>query len=358
MNSPLLAQSLIREKRIRFLYFLFALCGVGLTIFYVNNLLLSVILAIVFFYLLMPVVDYFQRLGLNRTLAVLVPFVLLTGVILVLTMIFLPMLSSQLVNLRAEWPRLSKGLGAMLSDFEVYLQGFVSADLAGQIRTQVQSQLGALTNDIFRELPTHVSNSLTVLFLAPFLSLFMLMDGQKWYRQVLELVPNSLFELILNLHYQISYQIGGFIRARMLETAVLSIFMWIGFEILGFPFALVLGIFGGVLNLIPYIGPVFSAVPAFAIAMIDGVDSTVYFGLAAIYILSQLLDAAVIVPFLVARIVNLHPVVVVLSVIMGAQIMGILGMIIAIPVTSVLKVTIGAIYRFTLGIREDQFSGT
>jgi putative permease len=210
---------------------------------------------------------------------------------------------------------------------------------------KIQPQVVALGSAFLRNFPEYISQSLTVLIMVPFLSFFMLTDGRNFIRNVISMSPNSAFELTLSLHHQISSQLGGFIRARLLESIIVGALIWIGLLIMNFPYALILAIFGAVLNIIPYVGPVLGALPAFVIVVSHGGSASEHLMLASIYFGVQVIDTVVLVPFLVARIVNLHPVTVVLSIILGSQFLGILGMIICIPVVSTLKVTSVALYK-------------
>ena len=105
---------------------------------------------------------------------------------------------------------------------------------------------------------------------------------------------------------------GGFIRARFLEAAIVGAVVGIGLQVAGFPYASLLGLFAGLTNLIPYLGPLIGAVPAILIALIseDGlIASTMSLNLiiiTAIYFFAQLIDIVFIIPFVVAKIVNLH----------------------------------------------------
>jgi putative permease len=196
-----------------------------------------------------------------------------------------------------------------------------------------------------------------VALLAPFLAYFMLQDGRGVSRTLLSMVPNNLIELALNLHHQINDQMGGFIRARFLEAAIVGLVVWIGLAIIGYPYAPLLAIFAALTNLIPYIGPIIGAVPAVLIALISE-EGAMYHSMSislvivtSIYFIAQLIDVLFIIPFVVAKIVNLHPVTVILVIIIGAQLMGILGMVISIPVASVLKLTLNAVYNHLLDFR-------
>ena len=112
----------------------------------------------------------------------------------------------------------------------------------------------------------------------------------------------------------------------------------------GFEYALLLAVFAGLSNLIPYIGPVVGAIPAVLIVLVNSVPGLEFLIVIAVYIVAQLIDNFFIIPLVVAKIVNLHPVTVAIVIIIGAQIGGILGMIISIPVACILKLTTTTVY--------------
>jgi putative permease len=112
----------------------------------------------------------------------------------------------------------------------------------------------------------------------------------------------------------------------------------------GFEYALLLAVFAGLSNLIPYIGPVVGAIPAVLIVLVNSVPGLEFLIVIAVYIVAQLIDNFFIIPLVVVKIVNLHPVTVAIVIIIGAQIGGILGMIISIPVACILKLTITTNY--------------
>jgi putative permease len=106
-----------------------------------------------------------------------------------------------------------------------------------------------------------------------------------------------------------------------------------------------LGFFALITNLIPYIGPIIGAVPAVVIALINHESGVNLMLLTGVYFIAQLIDVIFIIPLVVAKIVDLHPVTVVIVIIIGSQVMGILGMMISIPVASVIKLVSNAVYH-------------
>lgn len=330
--------------RRKLIFFLGLLLAFFIGLLFVKNLLVSFLLAFVGFFLLSPMVDFLERRGLSRIWSAGVPFFVVCLLCWIAIQLFLPLLISQFEGLKTEYPKYAAGFEKILVDVKLRVAQLTDSVYAERIASHIQEYLQSTMKNIFRDLPEVISSSLTVLFLAPFLTFFMLIDGRKWVRTILSLVPNSFFELALNLNHQISTQMGGFIRARLLESFIVSIVTWLGLILIQFPYALILSVIAGILNLIPYIGPFIGAAPAFLIAMASQETSVNYALLSLVYISAQVIDMIIIVPLVVAKIVNLHPVTVVLAVMVGSQVMGVLGMIISIPMASVIKVTFQSLY--------------
>ncbi len=344
-------QAIIRERRIKLVFFLVSLVLMLLFILKVNNMLVSTILAVSVYYLLAPVVDLLERRGFSRLMATTLPFLAMTAVFVVGAILFVPSIWSQIQVLQENSDKYSSALTSLMD--QIQMQVAEAFGKAGNVnlREKMEPIVREWSVTLFKNLPDIISQSATVLVLVPFFAYFLLLDGRDLVRKWLNFVPNNIFELALNLNYQIGTQIGGFIRARLIETIFVGMFVWIGLAILDFPFALVLGIIAGILNIIPYVGPVISVAPVLLISLANGGEPKELLLIILIYVLSQILDAVILVPFLVARIVNLHPVVVILSIIVGAQVMGILGMIICIPVVSAIKVTATSVYKHITDFR-------
>lgn len=330
-------------------------CGVVL-LFAIDNLLISFVLAFVINYLLAPLVSRLERTGISRTLATVIPF-LGAGILLTIGIaVLMPKISSQIAVLELQFPKYQQELVALMGRTELRLKSIFSG-YEFKIADYVNSWLIGKTAELSTWVPSAVSQSLTVMILAPFLAYFMLQDGRKLVRTLIGMFPNNLFELALNLQHQLNDQMGGFIRARFLEAAIVGVVVWGGLAIIGFPYSLFLAIFAGLTNLIPYIGPVIGAVPALIIALVSE-EGAIYapmsvnlFFVTSVYFIAQLIDMVFIIPFVVARIVNLHPVTVILVIIIGAQVMGILGMVISIPLASAAKLTLTAVYNHLLEFR-------
>jgi putative permease len=333
-----------RENIIRLACVMGILFALVLVMLKVENMLVTQVLAWVLFYTINPLVNRLERAGFSRLVSIIVPFVACGFFIWLGTVMLSPMIGSQVSSFRTEFPKYIAGVSKLLSTSEEHINSILNGSYNVNISAAVENYLLKFTSDVFTKLPNIASSLFTVLLLAPFFAFFMLKDGRQFSRQLLSIVPNNLFELSLNLVHQLNSQLGDFIRARFLEALIVGALVWAGLQILGYDYAVVLGVIAGVTNLIPYIGPVIGAVPAFLIALVNEASGASFLTLTLIYVIAQVIDMLFIVPILVAKIVDLHPITVVVAIIIGSQLMGILGMIISIPIASAFKVIATAIF--------------
>ncbi len=342
---------LLRLNRIKLLGVLLIVATALVIIMAVDNMLVSSVFAFVISYLFGPLVNYLEREGVHRVVATSITFIA-TGIVLGVTGFFLfPYIGAHLNAIQSDMPKYIEGVGRVLADSESRLQSILGPMYSLDLTDRVQNQLTEWSRAFFVKVPSLIGRSMTVLMLGPFLAFFMVKDGRHISRTLLSLVPNNIFEIALSLQHQINDQMAQFVRARLLEAAIVGAVTGLGLWIIGFPFALGLAFFAGITNLIPYIGPIIGAAPALLIALIAGHSGLELFLVFFVYLIAQLIDAVFIIPLVVAKIVDLHPVTVIVVIIIGAQLMGVVGMLISIPVASVIKVTISTVYNHLTDFR-------
>ncbi len=314
-------------------------------LFIIKGLFITLLLAFVISFVLLPPVNFLCRWGLARPLAVPLVFFSFFGWLGALIFWSLPFLSKQLNKLQEEFPNYIEQISVLINDWQsrlesnfFFLKGF---DLSERF-TQVFSSFGAA---FLQDLPSTLAQSFTVLLLAPFFAYFMMRSRLGLTRNLYPLVPNHVFEMFLSIHYKINRQIGVFIRGRILEAAIVGLIVGTGLALLDFPFAIFLGGFASMTNLIPYLGPIIGSIPVLLVALVQEYETNQILLVMGLFFFAQVIDSMILVPILLARIVNLHPLTVIVIIIAGAQLMGILGMIISIPLVNALKVSIMAVYQ-------------
>ncbi|MDE2811697.1 MAG: AI-2E family transporter [Gemmatimonadota bacterium] len=242
---------------------------------------------------------------------------------------------------------------ARASSIEPMLQPYLGSDfrLAELIREHgerlMQTMLGGTTMFI-----GGVISGLTFVVIVPFVAFFFLKEGRRLTRCLIALVPNAYFELCLNLMHQANKQIGNYIRGQLLAVLVVSVLSIGGLSIIGVYYALPLGLLAGLANVIPYLGPLIGIVCSSIVALATGGGLAMVAKVIAMFLIVQLIDNVLIQPTMVAKSVELHPLVVLFVVMVGSQLMGIVGMLIAVPLTGIAKVSGQTIYK---GIRQYRF---
>jgi putative permease len=181
-------------------------------------------------------------------------------------------------------------------------------------------------------------------FLVPLLTYFLLNDGRKIRRSFFQLVPNRFFESFFLISHQITVALSDYLRAKLIEAFLVGLITTVGLAIAGAPYALMLGFFAGVTNVIPYIGPVIGAVPGIALFFMDPQLNEFLWPAVAVYAFANIIDTVVIFPIIVAKLVNLHPLILLAAVAVGQRYYGLIGMLISIPVAAIFKVVAMEVY--------------
>ncbi|MBI2567450.1 MAG: AI-2E family transporter [Candidatus Schekmanbacteria bacterium] len=324
------------RSRLRVAALLAALAAVGVILFSVPGMLSNALLAIVVAYVLNPAVARLERRGYSRAVAILVLYAVLGVGCAVIGSVAAPAVVQQAMELKAALPRLQdaveRSIGEWrwsiadrfpwMADLDLGLQSLSFSEIAGPILAGSFSV---------------ASSVLLILVLVPLTAFFLLKDAAMFQRSMLQMVPNRYFEPSLALIHRINTQLGSFIRAKLAQSVVVGLLLWIGLSAVSIDFAALLAAFAAVMNLIPYIGPLIGAVPGILVAVfvMDTPDAA-WFG-SAVYFVAQVVDMVFIVPLVVARIVDLHPLTVILTIIAGGKVLGVMGMLIALPMVCMLK---------------------
>ncbi len=179
-----------------------------------------------------------------------------------------------------------------------------------------------------------------------FLTFFLLNGGQQMKKVVIQIVPNRFFEPALVLIEGLDRQLGDYLRSRLIQTIILSIVAAIGYWILGLRFAILIGIIAGLANLIPYIGPFIGAIPAIVVVFLES-RFGLGWSLLAVIVLTlviQIVDNAIITPLIIGKSVELGPVITIIVVLLGEQLLGLIGLLMAVPIAAMCKLIIEEVW--------------
>lgn len=255
----------------------------------------------------------------------------------------------QLESINANNTSFSQRLEKQLSDVETVFSQRLPMFRSVQLTPQINRVATEYGGRVFAGLSGLIASFTVNLFLVPFIAYFMVRDGRKLRRRIVALVPNRYFETSLMVLHRIDQQIGGYLRARLLECILVTLIqtaaMGIARLFVPQPQILLISAVCGATNLIPYVGPLMGA--SFGILLYwgaYGLPMSAVYGLILATLAAHLVDNVAIAPLVLSHNVDLHPLTVALVLVIGGELLGILGLLIAIPIAASLKVIVQEIY--------------
>ena len=308
-----------------------------------DGLFLPILISLIVAFLLDPAVQFFERERIGRTGSIFIVYCLVT--ILLLTLLLLigpPNWQGMLTALKADFPRYFGRavdyFNLKLSVLQTQLPFFKSYDLVDKLRGSAEQMIGS----ILAHTPKSAMRIGSLFLLVPLFSFFFLRDSRRIMRGLISLTPNRYFEMVLDIYDHVSWQLAHFIRGRILEALIIGIVVWMGLSLTDIRYAPILGVIAGVTNLVPYIGPIVGMIPGLIIALVDMGMGAQFWWILCVYLLiaQVILDNFILIPILISRVSNLHPLLVILAIVMGGKLYGVLGMIIGVPIASIINIII------------------
>lgn len=316
-----------------------------LSVYLFLNVLIILVISILLAFIFHPLVTFLEEKNINRLFSTLTIFAVF-GLVFYLAISYLvPNLVLQ-VNALAE----------SLKDFSLHEQiilleneiaQFLPIFQPGEFSKKVESIISGFIYDSVGQITNVLSSIVSViavLVIVPFITFFILKDSKQIIKGLLNVMPNNLFEMSYWIIKKISLQLGRFVRGWIFDATFVGIMCGLGFYIIGINNALPLGIIAGVGHLIPYFGPAIAAIPAVIISIIQFGDLS-HIPYIIIMILSvYTIDNGFVQPYVFSKSVDMHPIIIILLIILGSQVFGILGMLLAVPVTSVVRTAVKEMY--------------
>jgi len=301
-------------------------------------LVVPVLLALVLYYCLRPLVQALVRVGLKHRTAVIV----VAGILFLETMLAVVLLTSIASAHSTQWQDAAanyvKAGQALLSNTEKSLAGRFPI-LEPALTRGSPAKLGQFANAYLGVLLLQMVQWLPSLLLMPYLTYFMLQDGNRFKKELIRSVPNAFFEKTLLLFDRVDRSLQSFfvglMKLTFLDTACLATGLWI----LGVSFPVLLGLVAAVLAWVPYIGSAVGCILVVCVAATDfpGHPMSIY-AVVALFFFVRVLDDFVFMPLTVGRSLRLHPVLSVVMLFLGAAVAGPTGLVLVLPVLGVVAV--------------------
>jgi predicted PurR-regulated permease PerM len=328
-----------------------AWCGIGVIILgylmlrlmvYVNPVVPPLLIAVAVVYLLNPLVSALQRRGVPRVAGAGIVYVLFLCIVALLISLLVPVVARQVTEVVTHFPdyltdaqayarRVAARFGQE-PNFRLDAEQVREWLSAGESRQTVTRYLTGL-----RSVTTSVISGLIIFVIGPVMAFYLLVDLPRLERGAMALIPPGRRDEIRGLMDRIGQAVGGFFRGQLLVALFVGVASSIGLWLIGLPFWLLVGMVAGVFNLVPLVGPFIGGGLAVIIALLSGEPLKAVWA-ALVLLIVQQIDNHLISPNVMSRTVQLHPVVVMLALLVGASFAGLFGMLIIVPLVAVAKI--------------------
>ena len=306
-----------------------------------QSVLLPFLLAATAAYVLNPFILYFEMRGVRRERAVMVIYTVLLFFGVSLAYIAISAAIQSASTAAIEMPlylRQAHDFLLRLAHFPM-LQRFGVTDW---VRNQVVQDARTWVLMSLETAPTwirvHLLPMMEMAFLVPFLTYFFMLDGKNFIDWMVDLVPARYVEMFLNIIVEIDHSFGNYLRGLLLQALFMGILAGIGYGIIGLHFAVYIAIWVAMSSMIPFLGPISAALAGALIALFQWGTLAGLIKVLVIYIVIRTLDDWLLHPMILRRAVQIHPVVTVFSLMAGAYLSGIWGLLFAVPVACMIKV--------------------
>ncbi len=312
-------------------------------LYFFGGILAPILISILIAYVLNGLMTFIENKGNSKTFSLLVTLVVF-GLFYLSIFFLFPFLSRQILLLVSDIPQIYETVNSFLSSqLSFFSSTFSSAQLDEAIANSL-SYIPSLLQNALLQLNAGFStmmNALLYLIIIPFLVFFFLKDKDIFLTYLKFLMPKKR-DLLSKIWNDLNVQLYGYLRGKGLEMLIVTIVTGSVFYFQGVNYSIILAILVGLSVLIPYVGAILVTIPVVLIGLFQwGLETSFYVYLLS-YILIQALDGNVLMPLLLGREVNLHPVLIITAVLIFGGIWGFWGLLLAIPMATMLRAVLVA----------------
>lgn len=315
----------------------------GLYLLYqVYEIVLALLLTLLFSVALSAPVDYLSRRGVPRTPGTLAVMAVLGGVIWLAGWILAPSVREQARQLAEEFPELLEQVAALIDQ----LQDFFGFEVAAPLEAE---NLANLAGEFLREHIWEIAGAGLTAATVISLGVVVLIAGiyltarpQRWVNGFVSLFPAERRQEVREVLEKLYHTVQRWLVGQLVAMTFIGVSSAIALHILGIPFALLLGLFAGLVSFVPFLGAVVGAVPPLLLALAS--DPILAVWVVVVYTIIQQVESNVIQPVVMSRAVELHPALVLFAILLMGTLFGIIGVLLAVPVVAVVQVLVNELW--------------
>jgi len=343
------------DRVVRILITIAFFLGIIWVIDYLSDVLLPFFIALILAYMMNPFVNWLQRFFKSRILAVLMSLIIILSFTVGIFLIVIPMMGKEIQHLGIMLNKLIRTQGIQ-EELLKYLPEKISQDLASFLVSRDWQELfnskeiNLYLKKIWQNISPHIGSifsgtlSIIIGLLGFFIVLLYLVFLLKDYNRVMdewkELIPQNYRKSVIDFFNNFEKAMNTYFRAQAAIASIVGILFAIGFTIIGLPLGIVLGLFIGILNIVPYLQNI-ALLPAVFLALVKSLETGQNFWIVLVMTLSvfaivQLIQDTILVPKIMGDATGMSPVIILLSLSIWGKILGFVGLLLAIPLTNLI----------------------
>ncbi|MCD2218787.1 AI-2E family transporter [Listeria monocytogenes] len=308
-----------------------------------------IILAGISYYLFNPIIDWLEKHKWKRGWAIALLYLVIIGLLILLFSFVIPAVKDQIVSLFKSFPGYWDQITQKFDEFS-----------RSSLFDQLKDKLNTNMSDIMKTLSTKgtsvinsaissigsIVGTVTEVVLAivttPLVLFYLLKDGKKLPDFLLKMLPVNGRAHTRQVLGEANHQISSYIRGQIIVSLCIGILLFIGYLIIGLPYALTLAIIAACTSIVPYLGPAIAITPAIIIAIVT--SPWLLIKLIIVWCVVQLLEGKFISPQVMGKTLKVHPITILFVILVAGNLFGVLGVIFAVPGYAVLKVIITHVF--------------
>ncbi|EAC7219604.1 AI-2E family transporter [Listeria monocytogenes] len=308
-----------------------------------------IILAGISYYLFNPIIDWLEKHKWKRGWAIALLYLVIIGLLILLFSFVIPAVKDQIVSLFKSFPGYWDQITQKFDEFS-----------RSSLFDQIKDKLNTNMSDIMKTLSTKgtsvinsaissigsIVGTVTEVVLAivttPLVLFYLLKDGKKLPDFLLKMLPVNGREHTRQVLGEANHQISSYIRGQIIVSLCIGILLFIGYLIIGLPYALTLAIIAACTSIVPYLGPAIAITPAIIIAIVT--SPWLLIKLIIVWCVVQLLEGKFISPQVMGKTLKVHPITILFVILVAGNLFGVLGVIFAVPGYAVLKVIVTHVF--------------
>jgi predicted PurR-regulated permease PerM len=313
-------------------------------------ILAPLLIAVVFIFVLNPLVGSLNRRGVPRVIGTAIGFVIILAGLVLLGFLVIPSIIDQAISFTETFPEIFDNTSDQVSDLAVFL-GFERVEFwtYDELVTYLNDpgNQETITGFLFgwlRGVTAGVFEFVLVFLLGPVLAFYLLIDLPNVQRRLLALVPRGNRAETAYVGREVNTAVGGFLRGQLLVAIIVGVLLSLGYWLIDLPFWLLIGMVGGFLNIVPFLGPWVGGILGVVVA-IATTDLTTAIWATVVAVAVQQIDNNFVSPTVLRATVRLHPAVTLLVLVLAGAVAGFWGIIIAVPLAATVKIVVGHWWR-------------